>query len=84
MNRSAKNPPIKLEGAGCLMYNDIVEFMATKRRIVTVNRKLATNFLNDGEADVLTRNEGGADLEATLDVAVRLGDITYNAIQSAN
>ena len=28
----------KLEGAGCLMYNDIEEFMGTKRRIVTVNR----------------------------------------------
>ena len=26
MNSAAKKPPIKLEGAGCLMYNDIAEF----------------------------------------------------------
>ena len=62
------------------MYNDIAEFMGTNRRILTVNRDLATNVLNDGAADVLTRNEGGADLEATVDVAVRLGDSTYSAI----
>ena len=82
MNHAAKNPPIKLEGASCLMYNDIAEFMGTNRRILTVNRDLATNVLNDGAADVLTRNEGGADLEATLDVEVRLGDRTYSAIKS--
>ena len=63
------------------MYNYIAEFMGTKRRIMTVNRELAANCVNDGETYVLTRNEGGADLEATLDV-VRLGDITYSAIES--
>ena len=57
--------------------------MVTKRRIVAVNRELAVNFLNDGATDVLTRNEGGAGLEARVDVAVRLGDSTYSAIQSA-
>ena len=39
--------------------------------------------MNDGAEDVLTQNEVGADLEATLDVAVRLGNSTYSAIQSA-
>ena len=77
-----KKPPIKLEGAGCLMYNDIVKFMGTKRSIVTVNIDLAANFLNDGSADVSTQNEVGSYLEARVDVAVRLGDSMYSAIQS--
>ena len=65
------------------MYTDIAYFMGTKRIIVTVNRELAANFLNDGAKDVLTRNEGRGDLEARVDVAVRLGDSTYSSIQSA-
>ena len=56
MNRAAKKTPIKLEGAGFLMYNDIVEFIGTKRRIVTVNKDLDANFVNYGAADVLTKN----------------------------
>ena len=44
------------------MYNDIAESMGTNRRVVTVNTELATNYVNDGEAYVLTENEGGADL----------------------
>ena len=83
MNFAVKKNPIKLEGAGCLMYNDIAEFMGTKRRIVTVNRDLDTNAVNDGVTYVLKKNEGGADLEARLYVAVRLGDSTYSAIHSA-
>ena len=75
--------PIKLEGDGCLMYNYIVEFMGTKRIIVTVNREIDSNFVNDGASDVLTQNEGGTDLEATMDVAVIIGDSTFSAIQSA-
>ena len=82
MNRAAKTIPIKLKGAGYLVYNDIAEFMGTKRIIVTVNRDKAKTFVNDGEEDELTLNEGGADLEATLDVEVRLGDRTYSAIES--
>ena len=82
MNRAAKKPPIKLEGAGCLIYKYIVDFMVTKRRIVTVNRELATNYVIDRAIYVLTQNEGGAVLEARVDVAVRLGDSTYSAIQS--
>ena len=66
-----------------MMYNDIVKFMGTKRRIVTVNIDLAANVLNDGSADVSTQNEVGSYLEARVDVAVRLGDSTYSAIQSA-
>ena len=77
-----KKPPIKFEGAGCLVYNYIAKFMGTKRRTVAVKRDIAVNFVNYGEADVLTINEGGEDLEATLDVAVRLGGITYSDIQS--
>ena len=77
-----QNTSIKLESAGCLMYKDIVEFMVTNRRIVTVNRELAVNYVNDGATDVLTQNESGANLGSILDVAVRLGDITYSAIQS--
>ena len=77
-----KNLPIKLEGASCLMYNDIAEFMCTNRRIVTVNRVLAENYVNDGSTYVLTRNEGRADLEATVDVAVRLRDRNYSSIHS--
>ena len=57
--------------------------MGTKRRIVAVNRELVTNFVNDGASDVLTWNEGGDDLEATLDVAVRLGGSIYSTIQHA-
>ena len=83
MNCAAKTLPIKLEGAGNLMYNNIAEFMGTKKRILNVNRELAADFLNDGAEDVLTQNEVGADLEATLNVAVRLGNSTYSAIQSA-
>ena len=79
-----KNPPIKFEVADCFIYNYIAKFMGTKKSILTVNKHIAETFFIDGATDVLTRNEGGADLEATLDVAVRLGDITYNAIQSAN
>ena len=65
------------------MHNYIADFMGTKKRFVTVNRDLAANSVNDGTADVLTRNEGGSYLEATLDVALRLGDSTYSAIHSA-
>ena len=65
------------------MYNYISQFMVTKRRIVTMNRELATNFVNDGSADVLTQNQVGTDLEAIVDVAVRLGDSIYSAIQIA-
>ena len=83
MNRAAKTIPIKLKGAGYLVYNDIAEFMGTKRIIVTVNRDKAKTFVNDGEEDELTLNEGGADLEATVDVLVRLRDSTYCFIQSA-
>ena len=83
MNRAAKKTPIKLEGSGCLMYNDIVEFMKTKRKILTMNRELAANDVNDGATDALARIEGGADLEARMDVLVRLEDSTYSAIQSA-
>ena len=64
------------------MYNDIAEFMCTNRRIVTVNRVLAENYVNDGSTYVLTRNEGRADLEATVDVAVRLRDRNYSSIHS--
>ena len=39
--------------------------------------------MNDGAADVLTQNEVGSYLEARVDVAVRLGDSMYSAIQSA-
>ena len=48
-----------------------------------MNRELATNFVNDGSADVLTQNQVGTDLEAIVDVAVRLGDSIYSAIQIA-
>ena len=83
MNHAAKTNSIKLEGAGCLMYNDIAEFMGEKRNIVTVNREITSIFFNDLAADVLAQNEGGAGLEATLDVSVKLGDSTYSAIQCA-
>ena len=46
-----------------------------------MNRELAVKIVNDGLADVLTQNEGGADLEAIVGVAVRLGGSTYSAIQ---
>ena len=55
----------------------------TKIRIVTVNRELAINYVIDGATDVLTQNEGVAYLEARVDVAVRLGGITYSSIRSA-
>ena len=83
MNCSAKKLPITLEGDGCLIYNDIMEFMGTKRSNVTVNRQLVTNNVNDGATDVLKQNKGGLYLEAIVDVAVKLGDSTYSAIQSA-
>ena len=83
MNCAAKKPPTKSEGAGCLMYNDIAEFMGTKIRILTLNREIAANDVNDGATYVLTQNEDGADLESILDVAVRLGDSTYSDIQGA-
>ena len=83
MNCSSKKTPIKLEGAGCLMYNSIVEFMGTKISILNVNIELEKNYVNGGATDVLTRYEDRADLEARMDVAVRLGDSTSSAIQSA-
>ena len=57
--------------------------MGTKRRIVTVNIDLDVNFVDDGAADMLTQNQGGAYVEARVGAAVRLGDSTYSAIQSA-
>ena len=48
--------------------------MGTKRRIVTANRELTENYMNDGATDVLTKNEDGLDLEAIVDVAVILVD----------
>ena len=47
-----------------------------------MNRQLAANFVKYVAVDVLTQNEDGAYLEATLDVA-NLQDSTYSAIQSA-
>ena len=32
MNCAAKRPPVKLEGAGNLMYNNIAEFMGHKEK----------------------------------------------------
>ena len=49
---------------------------------MTLNRDFAANYLNDGLTDVLTRNEGGAYLEAIVYVVVMLGDSNYSAIQS--
>ena len=46
----------------------------TKERIVAMNKQLAANFVNDVAEAQLTQNEVGADLEATLDVALRLGN----------
>ena len=63
------------------MYNDIADFMGTLRKIVTVNRDLSKNYMNYGAKDVLTQNQGGEDLEAIMDVSVRLVDSTYSAIQ---
>ena len=83
MNRAAKKPPIKLEGAGCLIYKYIVDFMVTKRRIVTVNRELATNYVIDRATYVLTQNESRADLEARVNFTVMIGDSTYSDIQRA-
>ena len=83
INRAAKNLPIKFEVADCLIHNDIVKFMGTKKRIVTVNRHIDANFVNDGATDVLTRNEGEANLQARVYVVLRLWDITYISIQSA-
>ena len=57
--------------------------MGTKRMIVTMKRDIFTNNVNDGATDVLTQNEGGADLDERVNVSVRLGDSTYSAIQSA-
>ena len=54
MNCDAKKHPIKLDGAGCLVYNYIVDFMVTKRRIVALNREFAANFANDGATEVFT------------------------------
>ena len=65
------------------MYNDILEFMGTKRRIVTVNRELAANYVNNGATYVLTQNESRADLEARVNFTVMIGDSTYSDIQRA-
>ena len=65
------------------MYNDIAEFVGTKKSIVTSNRELTANFVNDEASYVLIQNAGGEFLEAAVDVAVRLRDSANSAIQRA-
>jgi hypothetical protein len=79
MNRMERNPPIHLSGPNAIDYEDIANFMGTKRKIVDVDPDLANRLAATEGAAVLNR----AGVRGKVKVAVRLGDSSYSAVQSA-
>ena len=79
ISRTEHNSPIRLTGDDSLTYNHIASFMNTKRRVVTVNADVAARMAAE-EGNTL---EGNPNEENQVKVAVRLGDSSYSAVQSA-
>ena len=73
------NSPIHLVGDISLKYEHIAEFMNTKRKVLTVNADVARRLAAE-EGNTM---QGNADAENQVRVAVRLGDSSYSAVQSA-
>ena len=79
MNRVEQNPPIHLSGPNAITYEDIATFMGTKHKIVEVDPDLANRLAATEGAAVLDR----AGVRGKVKVAVRMGDSSYSAVQSA-
>lgn len=79
ISRQEHNSPIHLVGDVSLKYEHIAEFMNTKRKVLTVNADVARRLA----AEEGNEMEGDADAENQVRVAVRLGDSSYSAVQSA-
>ena len=79
INRQEHNSPIRLSGENCLTYDHIAQFMNTKRKVLTVNADVAARLAAE-EGNTM---EGNADDSNQVKVAVRLGDSSYSAVQSA-
>ena len=79
MNRKDHNSPIHLTGDVALKYEHIAKFMNTKRKVITVNADVAAQLAaQDGNT-----LEGNVDATNQVKVAIRLGDSSYSAVQSA-
>lgn len=86
MDRTKKNSPICLTGDHALGYREISDFMNTKKKVVSVEKGLADQFV--GSESGLASNAQGqelidADEDGNVQVAVRLSDSIYTGIQSA-
>ena len=77
MNRTENNSPIHLSGPSAIVYEDIVNYMGTKRKVVEVDQYLADILLAEEGAEVVN-SIGGSKIK----VCVRLSDSSYSAIQS--
>ena len=79
INRKDHNSPVRLTGEDCLTYDHIAQFMNTKRKVITVNADVAARLAaEDGNT-----MEGNPDESNQVKVAVRLGDSSHSAVQSA-
>ena len=77
MNRTEKNSPIHLSGPSAIVYEDIANYMGTKRKVVKVDPDLANRLAAEEGAEVINNIGGGK-----IKVCVRLSDSSYSAIQS--
>ena len=80
INRTDHNSPIRLTGDNdTLTYAHIASFMNTKRKVLEVNADVAAKLAEKG-GSVLDVEPDEAN---QVKVAVRLGDSSYTAVQSA-
>ena len=77
MNRTEKNSPIHLSGPSAIVYEDIANYMGTKRKVVEVDPDLANRLAAEEGAEVINNIGGGK-----IKVCVRLSDSSYSGIQS--
>ena len=77
MNRTENNSPIHLSGPSQIVYEDITNYMGTKRKVVEVDPDLANRLAAEEGAEVINNIGGGK-----IKVCVRLSDSSYSAIQS--
>ena len=59
MNRTENNSPIHLLGSDCVVYDDIVIYMGTKRKVVSVDPALANRLVAEEGADIVHQVRGG-------------------------
>ena len=78
MNRIEQNSPIHVAGPNAILYEDIAQYMGSKRKIVNVDPDLA-NRLAAEEGAAVVNSAGG---RGKIKVAVRLSDSSYSAVQS--